>query len=873
MVGVLPTGAGKCLGKGTQILMYDATTKNAEDIKVGDLLAGPDGFPRTVLSVCSGREMLYKVTPKKGDSYVVNESHVLSLKQTGLKSKPSYPCEQGKGSVVNLTVLEYLNSSSYFKHTHKGWSSGTNFLGSETNPLLPPYLLGLWLGDGASRRPSITTMDNEVKDYITQYCDTNGLILRIEKQPNNKSSVFHVTNNYDRKGSLLSTLRQYDLIENKHIPLEYLRGSVTQRLQLLAGLVDSDGTADKSGFDFVFKSERVARDVVFLVRSLGFSAYIKKCKKKCTNSGVVGDYFRFSVNGDCTRVPVKIARKKPASRIIKKDPLVTGIRLTKLEIGDYYGFEIDRDRLFMLGDFTVTHNTVTFSSILHDHRGASVAIAHRKELVGQISLALAREEVTHGIIGPQSTVKEICTEHARETGSVFYDPNASVKVAGVDTLIRRKAELAHWSAQVTLWVTDECHHLLRSNKWGQGIEMFPNARGLGVTATPCRADGKGLGRHAHGVFDTMVEGPSMRELIRCGFLSDYRIFAPRSDLDLTKVETAADGDFKKPQLTKAVRESRLVGDIVQHYLRIAPGKLGITFVTDVETAKDVARQYNAMGVKAEVVDAKTPARVRAEILRRFRAREITQLVNVDLFGEGFDLPAVEVVSFGRPTQSYGLYVQQFGRALRILDGKEFAIIIDHAGNVVRHGLPDRERIWSLDAREARPRIKDPDKDIPLRYCSECTQPYERSLVLCPYCGAKWEPGSRSRPEHVDGDLFELSPEALALLRGEVAKVDMTGAELDGWLRTKGMAPPLAASIVKKHSVKQMSQKVLREQISWWAAWQRQMGRTDAEIYRRFYFAFDTDIMSAQALGRNEATALAMKINQHIEALQSGKTIN
>ena len=517
--------------------------------------------------------------------------------------------------------------------------------------------------------------------------------------------------------------------------------------------------------------------------------------------------------------------------------------------------------------------TVTFSSILHDHRGAAVAIAHRKELVGQISLALARANVTHGIIGPPATVKEICNDHAREVGNVFYDPNASVKVAGVDTLVKRKEQLAGWAHQVTLWVTDECHHLLRANKWGQGIEMFPNAYGLGVTATPCRADGKGLGRATHGVFDALVEGPGMRTLIERGFLTDYRVFAPPSDVDISAVETAADGDFKKPQLTKAVRESRLVGDIVEHYLRIAPGKLGITFVTDVETAKDVARQYNAMGVPAEVVDAKTPARIRSEILRRFRAREIIQLVNVDLFGEGFDLPAVEVVSFGRPTQSYGLYVQQFGRALRTLDGKTSAIIIDHAGNVVRHGLPDRERLWSLDAREARPRIKKPDDDVPRRYCSECTQPYERALVVCPYCGTKWEPGERAKPEQVDGDLYELSPEALAQLRGEVAKVDMTAATLDGWLRNKGMKPPLAASIVKKHGVKQMAQQALRDQISWWAAWQRQMGRSDPEIYRRFYFAFDIDIMTAQTLGRDDSTKLAMKVNQHIEDLQRGKISN
>ena len=501
--------------------------------------------------------------------------------------------------------------------------------------------------------------------------------------------------------------------------------------------------------------------------------------------------------------------------------------------------------------------TVLFSSILHDHQGAAVVNAHRKELVNQISMALGREGVVHDIIAPNATIKEICTDHVRELGACYHDCNAMVKVAGVHTLINRQKELKSWADQVSLWVVDEAHHLLSKNIWGKGVSMFPNARGLGVTATPCRADGKGLGNHVHGVFDDMVVGPTMRELINRGKLTDYRIFAPPSDIELSQVEKAADGDFKKPQLVKAVRESHLIGDIVDNYLRIAPGKLGITFATDVETATDISAQFNARGVPAEVVSAKTPSRIRAEILRRFKAKQILQLVNVDLFGEGFDLPAVEVVSFGRPTMSYGLYCQQFGRALRILEGKEVAIIIDHAGNVVRHGLPDKERVWSLDAKESTPRMKNPDDEIPLRYCSECTQPYEKCLILCPYCGTKWEPMDRSKPEYVDGDLFELTAEMLAMMRGDVDKVDQSE---ESFRNKMGNAPGIVVnSAVKNHKVRQGVQAMLRDQIAWWAAYHRELGRNDAEIYRRFFFAFGVDIMTAQALGKTDATDLAIKI--------------
>lgn len=517
---------------------------------------------------------------------------------------------------------------------------------------------------------------------------------------------------------------------------------------------------------------------------------------------------------------------------------------------------------------TAAGKTVTFASILHDHNGYGVAIAHRKELVNQISLALAREGVVHGIIGPQSTIKDICNDHARQLGAVLYDPNAPIKVAGIDTLIKRKSDLAHWSHQVSLWVTDEAHHLLRSNKWGQGVEMFPNAYGLGVTATPCRADGRGLGQHADGVFTHMVTGPSMRVLIDRGFLSDYRIFCPPSDIDLTNVDIARNGDYNQPRLARAVRESHLVGDIVEHYLRIAPGKLGVTFATDVETATDISAQYNIRGVPAEVVSAKTPTRIRNEIITRFRNGEVKQLVNVDLFGEGFDLPAIEVASFGRPTQSYSLYVQQFGRALRVLDGKDHAIIIDHAGNVIRHGLPDRERAWSLDARERRPRMANPEDDIPLRYCIECTQPYERVLVTCPWCGTKWVPASRAGPDHVDGDLFELDPQVLEVMRGEVARIDEDPLLLRDRMNHYGSPAIVVNSAVNNHTKRTEAQAILRDRIAWWAAWYHAQGQSDPEIQRRFWHMFGTDVMSAQTLGRNEATQLALRVDTQIEVMRN-----
>lgn len=496
---------------------------------------------------------------------------------------------------------------------------------------------------------------------------------------------------------------------------------------------------------------------------------------------------------------------------------------------------------------TGSGKTVLFSDILAEEPGASVAIAHRQELVSQISLALARCKVRHGLIAPHSVIRNIVSIHMAELGRSFYDANARCRVAGVDTLVRMDAKDG-WFFQVRKVVQDEAHHVLRKNKWGRAFEMFPNAYSLGVTATPCRADGKGLGSHAAGVFESMVCGPSMRELIDQGYLTDYRVFSvPAANLNLRDVPISAGGDFSPEPLRKAVHESQIVGDVVKTYLRHAAGKLGVTFAVDVEDAIKIAAAYRAAGVPAEVVTAKTPDHLRMSVLRRFKAREVLQLVNVDLFGEGFDLPAIECVSFARPTESFALYVQQFGRALRLMTGKELALIFDHVGNVLRHGLPDAYREWSLDGRAAR----NPQQGvIPVKACPQCTLVYERFYVKCPYCGHKPEPASRSGPEYVDGDLAELSPEALQMLRMQVAAVD---------------APPMFASDARSGAIRnaqierQRSQAELRYTMSLWGGWRTAQGDDISTAQRRFFHTFGVDVLSAQALGAREAQELRERL--------------
>lgn len=499
--------------------------------------------------------------------------------------------------------------------------------------------------------------------------------------------------------------------------------------------------------------------------------------------------------------------------------------------------------------------TVCFSRVIHDERGPATAIAHRQELVGQIALTLARDGIPHRVLAPESVIRQIVAVQMIELGRTFYNPRARVTVAGVDTLIRRPSDPCFDS---TLWVMDEAHHVLTSNKWGKAVAMFPRARGLGVTATEQRADGRGIGVEDEGVFGAMVEGPHMRELIDRGFLTDYRVFAPPSHVDLSGVDIGAAGDYSGPQLRRAMQKAKIVGDVVEHYLRLARGKRGVTFAVDVAAAAEILEAYRAAGVPSELVTADTPDAIRAATIRKFRAGELLQLVNVDLFGEGFDLPAIEVVSMARPTASYPLFVQQFGRALRPLEGKDRAIILDHVGNVLRHGFPDAPRDRSLAGRERRGNGAAAGV-ISLRVCNRCMGPYERVLLACPYCGEVPVPAGRSRPEEVDGDLAEVFPDVVAGLQADADRA--VGAPRI----PSHLTGPAARGAYNAQVAKANAQTSLRETMALYGGWRLERGDGIREAQKRFFLEFGVDVLSAQALGAREADELRERIDAAVNS--------
>lgn len=503
-------------------------------------------------------------------------------------------------------------------------------------------------------------------------------------------------------------------------------------------------------------------------------------------------------------------------------------------------------------------SVITTDVILDGHaQGMSeIVMAHRNELVSQMSLHVARRGIPHRIIGSSSTITGVVQEHRAEFGRSFINPDARCAVASVQTIVSRADQLRQWAAQIDRWTGDEGHHFLRDNIWGKAIALFTNARGLLVTACPQRADGKGLGRHADGVVDKMVIGPNMRSLINMSppALSEYEIVVPVSDYEIGDDAITDKGDYSPKKMRDASKRSHIVGDVVLEYQKWVFGKRAICFATDVETASEIAQQFLAAGIPAAAVSAKTDTGVRRDMIRRFRDGRLWVLVNVDLFDEGFDVPACEVVIMARPTASLNKYLQMFGRGMRVFAGKAYGIVIDHVSNWKRHGFPDKPHHWTLDRREKRAKqAPDPD-DIPLTACRSCSRPYERCLTRCPYCGAEPpvpEPGSRT-PEKVDGDLMLLDRATILALQ-QAMQLD---SPADVAARAEHVAGPLAGKGAANRQIERhASQAALRASIEQWAGIRRAAGDEDRSIHKRFFLATGMTVLDALALSRADMDSM------------------
>jgi hypothetical protein len=357
-------GMGKCHGRGTEVLMHDGSIKKVEDVVVGDLLMGDDSTPRKVLSLARGREMMYRVTLRNGDSYTCNESHIFALQMSNRHAGIKH------GERISMPLTEYLELPDYAKrNTYKHYKSAVDFDSSPVS--FDPYLYGAWLGDGHSKGPSwtINSRDTQIADAVLEYADSHGLCVR--EQVSRGCSTWHMSHGpTNSKRYFEKDFLRDSAINGKRIYREYLINSREVRMEVLAGLVDTDGYTIDNCHEISTKWTGLRDDILFLARSLGFA---------CTHSEKIVDettYYRISISGHTHLIPCR-TRKKAGERRQIKTPLVYGFTVTQIGEGDYYGFTLDGNHLYLLGDFTVTHNTIQmleWSRIVNQHTGKNVLI-------------------------------------------------------------------------------------------------------------------------------------------------------------------------------------------------------------------------------------------------------------------------------------------------------------------------------------------------------------------------------------------------------------------------------------------------------------------------------------------------------------------
>lgn len=395
-------------------------------------------------------------------------------------------------------------------------------------------------------------------------------------------------------------------------------------------------------------------------------------------------------------------------------------------------------------------------------KGRRVCIlAHRRELLRQIGGRLADFGVPFATIDASSRQVSRC----------------AVSVASVQTLVRR---LDHYQDAFDLLVIDEAHHAV-AGQWRAVAEAFPKARILGVTATPERLDGRGLADS----FDDLLIGPSVRELIEGGFLSDYAAFAPANGgPDLSGIRSRL-GDFDLAALAETMSGAELVGDAVDHYRRLAPGRPAVAFCVTVKHAELVAQQFRDAGYRAAAVDGTLDAAERDRRIGGLADGTLDVLASCELISEGLDIPGISAAILLRPTQSMGLYTQQVGRALRPKPDGSKAIILDHAGNVLRHGLPCSDREWSLTSRKRKKR----KGEAPAKQCEDCGAVVAAGCRECPECGFRFSGSDDGEIAHRDGELVEIKRDWRGVARTRPS-IDSAVSEATTWEQMKDLRKAL-----------------------------------------------------------------------------------
>lgn len=744
-LGVLATG---CHEKAHPILMFDGSVKPIEDVVIGDSVMGPDSSQRNVIRLARGREMMYRVVPAKGESFVVNENHIMSLITTKCcgKRKRAHTGNE----IVNISIKDYLDKGVTFKHVHKLRRCAVKFNNQAHLPM-DPWFLGVLLGDGGMTTNAVclTTMDREIEEMAYLFASLYGTTIRRTQKIGNKASQLYFVGNGKMGGNrVTSIIRSLGLLKKrcdyKFIPAIYKTSSLTDRLKIIAGILDADGHLCSSGtFDYISKSKQLSDDVVFMCRSVGLAAYVSECQKS-SQTGYTGTYFRVSISGDVNKIPCVLPRKMAGPRKQIKRVNVTGFKVEKVGIGDFYGFAIDGDHLYLDGNFVAHHNTgkaYTLCDIIKQcdsyYPGTRVLqLTHTQELIRQNYSSMLK-------YWPSAP----CGVNSAGLGSRDY--RSQIIFGGVQSLYNKANQIG----EVHIAIVDEAQLIPRnkSTMYGQLINdlkaMNPNMKLAGLTATPFRTQCGMLHEGEDALFSEIVYDYGIGKAIADGYLVSPRTKNTDLKLDVTGVAKRG-GEFVAGQLEQAVDIDETTRAVVSETIAYAKQnglKKWLVFGAGEQHCTHIVEELRRQGVSAETVTGKTPKGKRDATFNAFKKGIITAIVNINIAAVGFDDPEVDLIVSVRPTGAAGLWVQIVGRGSRLIDwrigqlptaperlaaiassDKPVFHVLDFAGNTERHGPIDM--IMAHDTR-----TKGDGGDAPTKTCPECAEIVYAGTKICPCC--------------------------------------------------------------------------------------------------------------------------------------------
>jgi superfamily II DNA or RNA helicase len=369
-------------------------------------------------------------------------------------------------------------------------------------------------------------------------------------------------------------------------------------------------------------------------------------------------------------------------------------------------------------------------------------VVHRQELIRQASTTFSALGISHGIIAADYPMQ----------------PNEYIQIASIQTVVRRLDKI--YPPQIIIF--DEAHHSTAAT-WRKLLAAYPDAFVIGLTATPARMGGQGLGD----IFQSLLMGPSPKQLIQWGNLAPYKYYAPPVRADLADLKVVKYGDYDQKEVSLRMDKSEIIGDQIDQYMKLAPGGKAVCYCASIAQSQHTAEMFRQVGISALHIDGETHRIAREAATEDFKAGKIRVVCNVDLISEGFDVADMDAVIMARPTQSLTLYIQQSMRPMRPDKNNpgKVAVIIDAVGNCYRHGLPDDDREWSLESKKKK---AGPKLEIPLKVCPKCYGA-NRPGPVCEHCGYRYPKEERTEPEQRAGDLAEVVELEKKRLRQEVGK--------------------------------------------------------------------------------------------------------